>query len=197
MAFLTLKQLESLFWKNTMKILGIDETVPGNADLVRKAWQPRGAPAWGITKDVAFIRIGEKEDPFSILRDAILNPHTEDEAKRDNGYTRVIQVHWVFYGPNSYDRASRLRNLIFFDAYREDLTLNKIFLIPEVDTPRRVPELWEGQWWERTDVTASFNNLVTIQDLIPYFKSAEITVNTPEKVQDASVNSDTKIIIDK
>lgn len=191
MAFLTLDDLERVFWQNTMKMLGYDVSDPDQASRVRRSWQREGAPAWNIDEDVVFIRIGEKSDMFSVLRDSILNPNTELDAIRTSGYTRVLNLRWVCYGPNSYDIASKIRALLFIDTFREGLTLKNVFLVPGIDSPVRVPEQWEGRWWERTDLEATFNNLITIEDVVPYLQSAQVKVNSV----DASVDKNTKVIL--
>ena len=42
--------------------------------------------------------------------------------------------------------------------------------------PTRLPELYNNQWWERTDFSATFNEGVTRVSEVPYITSAEIVL---------------------
>ncbi|CQR71679.1 hypothetical protein SOV_04750 [Sporomusa ovata DSM 2662] len=191
--FLTRKQLEKLFWRVTTLMLGFDPALTINANKVRISWPTEGAPSWKIDEDVIFLRIYEQDDEFNVIRDTVYQAIDQDNIQQSNAYTRVLRAHWFCYGPNSFDNASRIRNLLYVDQYRQPLADNQIFLIPRIDTPHRSPELFAGQWWERTDLAANFNELVRFDSEVPYLKSAEITVgsDTPASA-DASVDQNTK-----
>lgn len=176
--FLTLKQIEDLFWNVTTQILGLDPSLPANASKVRIAWPTSGAPAWKITEDVTFIRIGDEDDPINILRDTIMIPQDADNANQATSYTRVLIVHWVCYGPNSFDNAFLIRNNLYQQKYRDLLSASQIKLIPKIDSPKRSPELVSGQWWERANVQAKFNELIQFNVTVPYLKSATAAIST-------------------
>jgi hypothetical protein len=187
--FLTRKELESLFWQATMQMLNLNPDLPEHAGRVRKSWQPGGAPAWKIDDNIAFIRIGEQDDAFNILRDTVYQPEDDEYARELTGYTRVLRVQWVLYGPDSFDNAFRIRNRLYMTRYRQPLTDNQIYLIPRVATPRRMPELFSGQWWERTDLAADFNELVQSEQKVAYLQSTEIQI-AGKRSLDASVNEE-------
>ena len=44
--------------------------------------------------------------------------------------------------------------------------------------PTRLPEYYAGQWWERTDITASFNEAVIREKKVPYILSADVRLIT-------------------
>lgn len=196
--FLTRKQLESLFWRVTIQMLDLDPDLPKNAGSVRNSWQTCGAPAWKIDENVTFIRIGEQDDDFNILRDTVYQGLDKDFAQEVTAYTRVLRVHWVIYGPDSFDNAFRIRNRLYNAQFRQPLADKQIYLIPRIAAPRRMPELFNGQWWERTDLFANFNELVRSDTTVPYLKSAEVIVkSSPESgitiSTDASVGEKTKL----
>ena len=187
---ITLKDIEDLFWLATAKMLDLNPTAEDTYQKVRISWQQKGVPAWGIDEDIAFIRVGEKEDLFNVIRDYIQYQQNADTARIANAYTRILDIKWVFYGPNSYDNASKVRSRLFMESFRSDLTSKDVYLVPDVKSPQRAPEVFEGQWWDRSDLTAHFNNLVSLDELVPYLKSADITVNSPNPTS-ASVDSTT------
>ncbi|TWH46335.1 hypothetical protein [Sporomusa sp. KB1] len=201
---LTTEQLEDLFWKVTMLMLGFnpdeynDPDNPPTFMPVRISWPTEGAPAWKIHEDVAFLRIDEEDDEINILRDNVLQAGDEDSANQTTGQTRVIRVHWLLYGPNSWNNASKIRRLLYDEPYREPLTANQVFLIPRVKTPQRLPELFGGRWWERADVAASFNTLVRYDSTVPYIKSAEVTIQSnPESGITNTTTVFPVVIVDK
>jgi len=175
--FLTLKQIEKLFWNVTTQMLGLDPALPVNANKVRIAWPTEGAPSWKINEDVTFLRIGDFDDSINILRDSVMSNLDVDNANETTGYTRVLIIHFICYGPNSFDNAFIIRKKLYDQKYREFLNIKNIFLIPQINSPVRVPELLNGQWWERTNVMAKFNELIQFNQTIPYLKSAAATID--------------------
>jgi hypothetical protein len=174
--FLKIKEIEKLFWKATTIMLGFDPANPVNANKVRISWPVDGAPAWKITEDVTFLRIGDEEDPFSLLRDTTYSTLDNDNANQETSYTRVMNVHWVCYGPNSNDSAFMIRNKLYSQIVRDLLNDKQVFLVPKIDSPIRSPELFNGQWWDRSNLNAKFNLPVVFDTTVPYLKSATVQV---------------------
>lgn len=195
--YLTLKQLENLYWRLTTQILGCDPANTAHAKVVRIAWPTEGSPAWKRDEDVVFVRISESDDDYNRQRDTVYEVKDTDNAWQRTAQTRVLQVTWICYGPNSFDKAFAIRSALYTPQYRETLAGNGIYPVPAFEAPRRAPELFAGQWWERTDLTARFNAHIRIDTTIPYLRSADITVkNSPVSgaiIQtDASVDENTK-----
>ena len=161
---LTLVQIEDLFRSVTMQILGIPEkniqNKAINQEKVRIAWATGGAPSWKITEDVTFIKITPADDPIIQQRDVV---YTGDDAHNSNrivSYTRNHLVDWTIYGPACYENADAIRNGLYQPEMKELLSDNNIALITNIPGPRRVPELFDGRWWQRCDLTAQFNEAV-------------------------------------
>lgn len=174
--FLKIKDIEKLFWKATTIMLGFDPVLPANANKVRISWPVDGAPAWKITEDVTFLRIGDEDDDFTLLRDTIYSALNDDNANQETSYTRVIKVHWVCYGPNSNDNAFMIRNKLYSQTIRDLLNAQQVFLVPSIDQPIRTPEQKDGQWWDRSNLNAKFNLTVAFDTTVPYLKSATVRV---------------------
>lgn len=176
---LTLKQIEDIFVSLTCQMLGLDPLAPENQDKVRIAWPTTGAPAWGISDDIVFLRITPQDDKLTRHQDIIYTPNSDGTlALKDTGYTRVHKIDWTFYGPNSYDRADLVRFNIFKDSFTNQLKNNNLFLITDVSMPVRLPELYDGQWWERTDFNATFNEMVIRRDTVPYITGTDFRIIT-------------------
>lgn len=173
---LTLKAIEDIFFNLTCEVLGIDTTLPENQGKVRIAWETNGAPSWGIDDDVVFIRITPIDDTLTRHQDIIYNQKDSATASKETGYTRVHKIDWTLYGPNSYDNADLIRFNIFAEEYSNKLALNNLFLITDVPMPTRLPELFNSQWWERTDFSATFNELVVRRTEVPYITGTNFKV---------------------
>jgi hypothetical protein len=177
---LTLNQIENLFQRITTIMLGLNPDLPEYADKVRIAWPAVGAPGWKRTEDIAFIKINNAPDPINIQRDVVYSQIDIDNAKRKVTYTRVHNIMWTFYGPNSFDHADLVRSSIFLPQIREEFEKSNLFLVLDVSTPNRAPELFQGQWWERTDLTAYYNEKVVRDGSVPYIKSTNVRTYTPK-----------------
>ena len=173
---LTINELNIIFQTLTMQMLGLDITIPGNAYFVRVSWPTTGAPAWNITEDIAFLRIVESDDKYNRQREDKFVGLDSDNGTNIMRFTRVMQVFWTFYGPNSFENAQVIRDRMFYQDNHDILANSNLYLIPDIVSPIRAPELFQGQWWERTDLNMRFNELISKDLTIPYIKSAEIII---------------------
>lgn len=173
---LTLKELENAFYNLTCLVLGIDPLDTANASKVRIAWPTGGAPSWGIDEDVVFIRITAVDNKLTRNQDILFTGNDPIWAAQETGYTRVHKVDWTLYGPNSYDNADLIRYNIFNQIYTTKLKADNLFLITDVPMPQRAPELFSGQWWERTEFYAEFNELVIRRTAVPYLTSPTFVI---------------------
>lgn len=176
---LTLKQIEDLFQSLTCTLLGLNPAAPSSQDKVRIAWPVGGAPAWKINQDIAFLRITPVPDPYTQQRETNYQQDTAGVAVNVvASYTRVHSVHWVVYGPNSFENAETIRNGIFLFATKSTLAAKNLHLILDVPPVVRVPELFNGQWWQRADLQARFNEKVTRYSTVPYITGTGIKIYT-------------------
>lgn len=175
---LTLKQIEDIFFTETCKMLNLDPIAPENQSKVRLAWPTDGSPGWGIDEDVVFLRITPQDDKIARHFDVLYNTDESDYALRQIGYTRVHKIDWTLYGPHSYDNADLIRYKVLSKEFLEDFRASNLFLITDVTMPVRIPELFNGQWWERTDFQASYNELVVRRSQLPYIIGTDIKLIT-------------------
>lgn len=178
---LKLTELEDFFADITYKILGLDSTLAANKGKVRLAWPSNGAPSWKITDDVVFLRVTPIDDKQARLLNIIYNTDEEDSEylKKKTGYTRVHKIDWCLYGPNSYDNADLIRYAILEPhLYKETFKDKNLFIVTDIPMPTRLPELYNNQWWERTDFSATFNEAVIRESKMPYIKSANFELKT-------------------
>lgn len=159
------------------------DTVPSNPYYnVRVSYQGKGQSAWLITEDVASIYCYEVDDPYNRNRDQIIDD-VDDEARISTSYTRVINCQWVFYGPESYSNARLVLDRLFSQSIRDILAASNLYMIKDAAAPKRIPEPFQGQWWERADLNVRFNELVTREDTRHWVESAEIEIHDKDGLQ--------------
>jgi len=163
----TLVQIENIFQALVASMLGLDPNVG-----VRIAWTAGSAPAYGINDDIAFIRVIEVDDDYNRIRDVSNTTNNDGTINQAMGYTRVLQVDFTVVGPNSFDNAAILKDQMLYD---ETLPNSNLYLIPDIPAPMRAPELFDGQWWPRTDITMKFNELIIRNTTISSVDNVVIT----------------------
>lgn len=171
---LTPNQIDLVMQSATIAALGLALQSPANpADpayaAVRVGWQQQGQPAFKVTEDVAFLRCAEDDDQY----DRIKHPSIVNGQQLFQ-YTRVWRVWWMLWGPNSFDRARILRSSLFSQAIHDLLSAASLYLVTNPRAPQRVPEHKDNQWWERTDFSAQFNEMVTETPPVTFATSVEI-----------------------
>jgi hypothetical protein len=169
-----LNNLEDLIRKATLEILGIPDN-KANGGRVRIAWGQTGAPAWKIADNIAFIRVYQVDGQYNRLKDVQYQNNNITSLKRTESYTRIIAVDWILYGPSGFDDADIIRNGL---NKNETLTKNNLFLVYDRPAPTRTPELFNGQWWERSNLTAYFYEQISREYTMPIIAGASVTVKT-------------------
>lgn len=144
--------------------------------LVRIGWQQQGQPGPSINVDTVAVIAQPIDTPFSRIKDGVLQG-TSDTINIVDIYTRTWKAKWMFYGPNSMNRAryvaSAWTTSFYVDSFLADFNL---FVNPDVEEPGRNPELFQGQWWERVDMEAEFNEQITETLTVGTVGSVEIKI---------------------
>ena len=167
---LTLAQLNAIFQALTMSMLGsaiID---------CRISWPTGGAPSWLVNQDIAFLQVLETDSPYNRQRDVVMTNADTNDANQATSYTRVLAAKWIFYGPNSFSNAQSIRDLLFYQNNHDTLAQSNLFMVPDIVSPVRAPELFAGQWWERTDLIINFNETIVRNLIVPYIASAQLNI---------------------
>lgn len=173
---LTLSQLNILFQTLIMQMLGLTLT-DASSSKVRISWPKAGMPAWQITEDIVFIQCLEIDDSYNRQREDINTAIDTENYNQATGYTTINSINLVVYGPNSYDNIKTIRDKMFMQEFRDILARSNVFINPDFPSPRRAPEFFEGQWWERVDLTMYFNELTIRNTTGKTIASAEIHVS--------------------
>ncbi|NHN33541.1 phage neck terminator protein [Paenibacillus agricola] len=173
---LSMKDIEDVFWDMSTRMLGLNPAAPANQKRVRVSWPEKGAPAWKREENIAFISVEPDDDPYTRQMDVEYSEIDADNANRAMSYTRVHRVSWICYGPSSFGDTDLIRSSLFKPEYTMALAAVNMALITDVSAPRRSPELFGGQWWERSNFSARFNEKVIRQSEVPYLQSADVRI---------------------
>jgi hypothetical protein len=178
----TLNELNILFQIMLLDMLGYEmegspeEYSQDALKAVRVSWPTTGAPAFKITEDVVFIQTTEDDDRINRQKEFEYTRAGEFVLDEKMSYTRVVNLGLVLYGPNSFEMAQTIRDNVFRDVYRLYLNRSKIYPIPDIVAPRRAPELFAGQWWERVDLELRFNEKIVKEEQIGVIEIADIVL---------------------
>jgi hypothetical protein len=97
-------------------------------------------------------------------------------------YQRTWSINWTLYGANAYDRTRQIRDGLILDWCHDAFAAEGLYLVPQMPRPVRVRELFEGEWWQRVDLTnVLFNELVTDTIITPSIASTEMKVFTDQQ----------------
>lgn len=153
-------------------------TDPSVYAKVRINWQSVGQPGFSIIDDVAFVG-SEQVDSYQ----ASIRENTNVGTTSTWTYTRTWRIHFTFYGPNGFDNARLLRSVMLLQFMHDLLAQSNIYLNPDTPSPKRNPELFDGQWFDRTDLFLTFNEFVTETITVGIGKSVEIIIENKNGIQ--------------
>jgi hypothetical protein len=156
---------------------------------VRISWPTGGSPGWLITDEVCFLRATLSGERINRSRDKNTSG-TGASLTETVTYIRVWDIDLILYGPNSFDRARLIKSALFMDWVSTALAANSLAVVIDIEDPRRMPELFSGQWWERSDISFRMNELVTEISQVPAMVSVEVDLYT----EDTSVSQPVAVI---
>lgn len=165
-----------------VQIFGINPaTDPLAYSKVRIGWILQ--PAFSITDDVCSIFVTERSDPYSKIRDLSISPGATGFVTQTFSYTRVWDVIFTLYGPNSFDHARLIKSALLIDWTHDTLAASNLYLLTELAETRRIPEFFQSQPFERCDLTIALNEAVTETVSIDTLLSAEVIVDSSRGVE--------------
>lgn len=180
---LTDDQMFALWQPLTCDMLGLASIDPSRQFTVRKAWQSAGAPAWKIDENIISIRCTLTNNWYDKVRDVIATKNSDVSVISNIEYTRVWSIRFIGYGPNIFDMIRLVRSALLLDWTHDTLAVSSLYVMTELGTPLRNPELFEGQYWERTDLEIELYEQVNETLIAPSIASVEILLETKEGIQ--------------
>ena len=109
--------------------------------------------------------------------------------------TRVFQVNLNAYGPSCYESLMKLRFEILRGRF--NLRTNKIFIVPGKDNIQYAPELFQGRWWKRADLTLYFNVLMILDSNVEVIENVDVSIKANKPGESTVIVEPGDIIIKK
>lgn len=185
-------EFESLMWAELMDILGHDaKTIP---PPVRRSWPTDGGPDWKLTDNVVFMQCTEAAEDIMQPIDERWQSEGRDFL-RESASTRTIQLRLNAYGPACYESLLKLRLELLLG--RPKLKKQKIYIIPGKDSIQYAPELFQGRWWKRADLTLYFNVLISVEAIVKAIEEVNVTIKANEPGTSDVILESGEIIIKK
>jgi hypothetical protein len=185
-------EFESLMWAELMDILGHDaKTIP---PPVRRSWPTDGGPDWKLSDNVVFMQCTEAAEDIMQPIDERWQSEGRDFL-RESASTRTIQLRLNAYGPACYESLLKLRLELLLG--RPKLKKQKIYIIPGKDSIQYAPELFQGRWWKRADLTLYFNVLISIKSIVKAIEEVNVTIKANEPGTSDVILEPGEIIIKK
>lgn len=185
-------EFESLMWAELMDILGHDaKTMP---PPVRRSWPTDGGPDWKLSDNVVFMQCTEAAEDIMQPIDERWQSEGRDFL-RESASTRTIQLRLNAYGPACYESLLKLRLELLLG--RPKLKKQKIYIIPGKDSIQYAPELFQGRWWKRADLTLYFNVLISIKSIVKAIEEVNVTIKANEPGTSDVILEPGEIIIKK
>ena len=185
-------EFESLMWAELMDILGHDsKTIP---PPVRRSWPTDGGPDWKLTDNVVFMQCTEAAEDIMQPIDERWQSEGRDFL-RESASTRTMQLRLNAYGPACYESLLQIRLELL--RGRPKLKKQKIYIIPGKDSIQYAPELFQGRWWKRADLTLYFNVLISIKSIVKAIEEVNVTIKANEPGTSDVILEPGEIIIKK
>lgn len=151
----TLPDVKNAFW--SMAKLILKDIITDNPDKwIRKMYPKGGAPDFTISDNVVFLNATPRDDDYSKQRDSVYKTE-QGTVMRNSMRTRVWDIKAQAYGPRAYDVVTAMKDGVFLPEVQMLLAKKGFYLVPNMPVPIQANEIFAGQWWERWDITLTFN----------------------------------------
>ena len=158
------EEVKSTFWNMTAKIL--KDIIPEEQDRwIRRMYPRNGAPDWTVTDNIVFLNLDIREDDYAKQRDSIYKAE-QGTIMRHAMRTRVWDLQVVAYGPRAFDVVTAMNDGVFLPEIKSFLSKKEVYLVPTIPPAVQANEIFAGQWWERWNLTLTFNEkYVSVEDV--------------------------------
>ena len=168
----SLAEVTSAFWNATRMILA--DIIKDNPDRwIRVSYPKGGAPDWKNGENIVFLNLRARDDDYGRQRDSIYK-NTSGTTMKHTMRTRVWDLELACYGDSAYAMATAMQDGVFLEDVRKYLSKKGIFLVPLMPIPIQSNEIFAGQWWERWNITLTFNEEYETSEDVGYIASVSI-----------------------
>ena len=113
--------------------------------------------------DVCYIRL----TPYPVQNEGYINQSVDADGVERLDTHRGLRAQFIWYGPNSLDYATRIRVGIARADIQYLYDKADMAPIPNRQMPTNFNELIDGRWYERTDISIDFYQLIVYTGEVP------------------------------
>ena len=168
----SLPELKDIFWDMAQMCLA-DIITENPEKWIRKMYPKNGAPDWTVDDNIVFLNLSPRDDDWGKQRDTVYKAAIGTTLKRSLR-TRVWDLAVNAYGPRSYEMVTAVKDGVFLEPIHAYLGKHQIYLVPLLQTPIQSNEIFAGQWWERWNLTLTFNERYDITEDVNYYDKVTI-----------------------
>lgn len=192
---MALDELEILFYRAFMTLLGENPEEANERPPVRRSWPTMGQPDWSYNEDVLFFQLTflDGQDVSQPLHDFWQD--SGEDLNRHQEQTRVMQAQLIAYGPNGATNLDNIRTAIYNGV--PILRNAGVYVVPGNEAPRYAPELFQARWWRRADMTMIFNVAKSYDTEVKTITSVPVTIGANRPGSSTTVLESGQIIIKK
>lgn len=168
----TLADLKSIFW-NMSKMCLADIITEDQDRWIRKMYPKNGAPDWKVDDNIVFLNLDSRDDDYGKQWDTVYRNAPGTMLKKSRR-TRVWDLSAVAYGPKAFEMATAMQDGVYRETVRAYLAKHNIYVVTYLQQPVQSNEIFAGQWWERWNVTLTFNERYDVAEDVSYYDQITI-----------------------
>ncbi len=161
------------------------------ADHIRENYPADSSPFAKKDENTLYYYVTPADDPINRQTDTDYSTGSGVNLKQTASYNRVLEMYITVYGPDAYDILTALRlKLLAGAAGQSPLRTAGLYIIPDIAEPPLLWEIYQNQWFQRSDLQFMCNQLATLEATIPTVEVADIVLKTEQTERNIDIEGD-------
>lgn len=158
---------------------------------IRENYPADSSPFAAKDENTLYYYVMPADDPINRQTDTGSSTGSGDNLKQTASYNRVMQMYITVYGPDAYDILTNLRlKLLAGAGGQSPLRTAGLYIIPDIAEPPLLWEIYQNQWFQRSDLQFKCNQLATLETEIPSVKVADIVLMSEQTERHIDIEGD-------
>ena len=175
MSIMPLSEVKAALRQQLTSLLDLPET------HIRENYPGDSSPFAKKGENTLYYYVTPTDEPINRQIDTVRTAGSGTNLRQTVSYNRVLQIYLTVYGPDSYDILTNLRlKLLSGAAGQNPLRAAGLYLVPDVAEPNLLWEIYQNQWYQRSDLQFRCNQLATLETEIPSVEVADIVLMTEQ-----------------
>lgn len=161
------------------------------ADHIRENYPADSSPFARKDENTLYYYVMPADDLINRQTDTGYSTGSGGNLKQTASYNRVLQMYITVYGPDAYDILTNLRlKLLTGAAGQSPLRTAGLYIIPDIAEPPLLWEIYQNQWFERSDLQFKCNQLATLETNVPSVEVADIVLLSEQTERPIDIEGD-------